>query len=183
MTSPSMDKVLPRLTPIASVMRNLSAYGRGALAGVNRTLAPLPVPGLEGVRYAILFTTTEPIVGSAALRIKTPSHVAYADAESGEFLELAAITPRDLGVAQDPDHWLGEFVEPMNLDEKRMRYLDRLDAVSFAFAAGRGAETPDVRRAAGELTAAFADIQEAPLAPYYRALAGRFFAWLARASA
>lgn len=183
MTTPAVDKTLPRLAPIASVMRRLSVYGRGALVGVNRTLAPLPVPGVEGVRYAILFTTTEPVAGAASLRIKTPSYVAYADAESGEFLELCAVTPRDLGVAQDPDHWLGDFLEPVNLDDKRMRYLNRLDAVASAFAAGRGAETPEVRRAAAELTAAFADIQEAPLALYYRALAGRFFAWLARTAA
>ena len=183
MTSLAEDKPLPRLAPIATVMRRLSVYGRGALADVNRTLAPMPVPGVEGVRFAILFTATEPLIGSASLRIKTPSHVAYADAESGEFLELVAITPRDLGIAQDPDHWLGDFIEPMNLDDKRMRYLDRLDAVASAYAAGRRVESPEVKRAAAELKDAFADIVEAPLAPYYRALAGRFFTWLDRTAA
>ncbi len=178
-----MTKALPGFEPIARVMRRLSAYGRGALPGVNRTLLPLPVPGVEGMRAALLFTTTEPLQGSAALRIKTPTFVAYARADSGDFLELAAITPRDLGIAQDPDHWLGDFVEPVDVGDKRARYLDLYDATVSAFAAGRGVETPAVKRAAADLRALFAELAEPPLAPYYRALGKRFFAWLDGAAA
>ena len=178
-----MTKSLPGFEPIAAVMRRLSAYGRGALPGVNRTLLPLPVPGVEGVRTAILFTTTEPLADTAALRIKTPSFVAYARGDTGDFLDLAAITPRALGIAQDPDHWLGDFVEPVDLGDKRARYLDLYDATASAFAAGRGAETPAAKRAATDLRALFAELAEPPLAPYYRALGKRFFAWLDRTAA
>ena len=74
-------------------------------------------------------------------------------------------------------------MEPADLAEQRLRYLDLFDVVAPAFAAGRGAETAAGKRAASELRALFPRIAEGPLVPYYRALGGRFFAWLDRTAA
>lgn len=177
-----MTRPLPELTSVARIARRFAFHRQGALPGKNHAGVPVPVPGPDGVRVAIFFTTTELDSTTNALRIQTPGHVVYARADTGDFIELRAITPRDLGIAQDPGAWLGDPGAPPD-PGKLARLMDLYDAALPAFAGGPAAMTASSKRAAIEIKTLFHEIAEPPLAPYYAALGKRFFAWIERAAA
>lgn len=177
-----MPKTLPALEPVARIHARYARMTRGAVPGCDLAGLPVPVPGLDGVRIAILFTATEREPQTGARRVQAPRHLVSARADTGDFVELRAITPRDLGVPQDPEAWIGELPEG-DRGEKRARLLDLYDAALPAFAAGPSGATATAKRAAIEIAALFPEVAEAPLVPYYRALGRRFFAWVDRAAA
>lgn len=177
-----MTRPLPELTSVAHITRRFALHRVGALHGENHACLPVPEPGPDGVRIAILFAATEPDPATSALRIQTPGHVLHARAATGDFLELRALTPRDLGIAQDPGAWLGDPGPPPD-PAKLARLLDLYDAALPAFAGGAAALTASAKRAAIEIRALFPELREPPLAPYYAALGRRFFAWIDRIAA
>lgn len=177
-----MAKTFPPLEPVARVAALHARLARGAAPGCDHAGLPVPVPGPDGMRIATLLAATEPVVETGARRIQAPRYLVSARADTGDFVELAAVTPRDLGVAQDPEAWLGEL-PPGDRGEQRARLLDLLDAALPAYATGRAAAASSVKSAARELKKLWDDAAEPPLHPYYRALGRRFFEWLDRAAA
>lgn len=177
-----MTRPLPELTSVARIAKRFAFHQQGALPGKNHAGLPVPVPGPDGVRVAIFFTTTEVDEATSALRIQAPGHVVYAQAATSDFIELCAITPRDLGIAEDPGAWLGDPGAPAD-PGKVARLLDLYDAALPAFAGGPAAMTAASKRAAIEIKTLFHEVEEPPLAPYYAALGKRFFAWIDKAAA
>lgn len=182
-----MKKSLPPLPSVAKLAKKCGAFAGRAGSPESLASLPVPVPGEGGVRIAVMLAEAE-LAGEgapdpAALRIKPPGHVVFAEAWSGAFSELCAIGPADLGLANDPAEPLGDAALAADRDAKRARWLELLDAALPGFAGGPAAITADTRRAAGELRALFPEVAEAPLVPYYRALGRRFFAWLDRTAA
>lgn len=178
-----MPKELPPLQPVARVAARFSRFAPIVAKGGGRAGVPVPVPGPDGVRIAILLTATEPVPDTDRLRVQAPGHLVSARADTGDMVELAAITPRDLGVTGEPEAWLGEIPAASDRASERARLLELYDQALPAFAAGPAGLTEGARRAAREIATLFPDVAEAPLLPYYRALGRRFFAWVDRAAA
>lgn len=213
-----MPKELPVLPSVKIVMRHAARCAQGALAGIDHASLPVPAPGADGTRWAVLLsptrerpadgeggggdganaanaasttngadaasTATAANAASTARRareIGAPAYVLALRADLGEPVELAQVSPAEVGLAGAPDAWLGELPPPVEA-AKRARLAELLDFVMPRFAAGRPGATEAERAAAAELRDLFAEVAEAPLVPCYRAVGKRFFAWLDRAA-
>ena len=178
-----MKKELPGLTKTAVLARRCASFAGRTGAPCDHASLPVPVPGVSGLRAAVMLARTEPVDGSSARRIFAPSHVVYAAAMTGDFVELAAISAGDLGLEGEPGAALGEVVLAADREAKRARLFELIDVVSPVFATGRAAETREVKSAAAALLPLWDEVAEAPLRPWYRALGRRFFGWVERAAA
>jgi hypothetical protein len=187
-----MKKTLPPLEPVGRVAARHARLARSTAGGAGHVGLPVPVPGPDGMRLAMLAAVTEPAKGPGALRLQAPTYLVSARADTGDFAELKAIAPQDLvpppGAAgakdaQDAAPWLGEIPAADALGDKRARLFELLDAALPVYATGRAAVAPSVKRAAREIRELWGEVAEPPLAPYYRALGRRFFEWIDRAAA
>lgn len=174
-----MPKELPVLPSVKIAMRHAARCAQGALAGIDHASLPVPVPGPEGTRWAVLLSPTRRDEAKDVREIGAPAYVLGLRADVAEPVELAQVSPSEVGLEGGPDAWLGELA-PAAEASKRARLAELLDAVVPVFATGRPGATEAQKSAAAELRALFDEVAEAPLLPCYRAVGKRFFAWLDR---
>jgi hypothetical protein len=114
-----------------------------------------------------------------------PNYRALVDANTGQFVDLTAVSPADLGRADPEDKFLGVFnipagVTPEQYTADQARLYQLYDLLLPAFAAGRAAVPEQIKEAAAEFRGLFPRVAEPPLEPYYQAVGNAFFDWLAR---
>lgn len=177
-----MLKELPSLSPVTQAVFRAERT-RLSLPDLGHTTLPLPVSGPEGTLWGVWFTRTEKNEDTGALRLAAPEYGLFFRADFGTFAELRALGPRDFGLPEAADPWLGELTDAADREPRRARLLELLQLVAPSFAAGPRALTPTAKQAAAELKTLFPDVAEPPLVPCYRRASKRFFAWLDFASA
>ncbi|MEZ4312217.1 MAG: hypothetical protein R3F14_29665 [Polyangiaceae bacterium] len=182
-----MKKQLPSLTPAAVLAKKCSAFlGRTGVPTDHASL-PVPVPGVTGLRLGVMLAPTEEDEPTGERKLQPPTHVVYGLAYTGAFAEVSAVDAKSLGIPE-PAESTDESADPpeppapiADLDAKRARVLELLDATLPLFATARPADA--AKDEARELRDLYQEIAEPPFAPYYRALGKRFFDWIDRTAA
>jgi hypothetical protein len=181
-----MAEKRPELRSIVDLVAIAARYPARALPAGHHPSYPAPVLGPDGLRVAFLYCRAEIVRPGEGLSLTAPSYVAFVDARTAMFEELRAVTPGELGLGHAEGEVLGTTrTQPERLDPalvtKELRLYQTYDLLLPSFAAGQAQVDLGVQAAAREHEALFAELAEAPLLPYYRAVAGPFFAWRDRA--
>lgn len=176
-----MSAPLPRLRPIAWIVRRVRMHRYGALGPDHESL-PVPVHSPDGLLIVRMLSTTVLSEDGSTCLVKPPSYIVSVRADTGELAEVRATSPSDFNRKDVPDKSLGELVRPVDFAERADGLFALLDRVTPTFAAGPAAPLAPVAGAAAAAREAFFAIAEAPLLPYYQSLGKRFFELLDRAA-
>jgi len=112
-----------------------------------------------------------------------PQLLVTLDATTGEVDGRKKVTPRDLGVSQEPGapigvHVLAQGLTAEEYTKARVRLFELYDILAAAFVLGEDPRR-NARRAV-EFRELFFRLSEKPLAIYYRSVGRTFFGWLER---
>ena len=178
MTSPRQPSILTLREPLR--------YAAAALPGLLHESLPVPVLQQGTLKITAMYCRGEIVESGAGLQLWPPSRVAWIDAGTGRLELMRAVTPADFGCSDDPDRPLGTVPPPLERQSAAFQsalamFLQAFDAALPHFVDRTGRPSSEARQAAQELAERFAQVAEAPLRPYYRALSPKFFAWLAEA--
>jgi hypothetical protein len=158
------------------------AYVGGKLPTETHQSFPIPTSAHGGTKLAFLYSISNvrPMVG---LYLLPPSHIAYWDPTSGEPLGLQTISPKELGINDDPHKTLGKYdmlrgKTPEQVHEMRARLFKAYDELLPYFADPSKTISNETKRAADDFKKIFPEVTEQPLLPYYHAVGKDFFTWL-----
>lgn len=180
-----MPTSLPELRTSRQLVETARSNAAAILPTETHQSYPIPLdPAGRAKPVTFLYCTSRLEFGSG-LFLLAPGRRVELDAATGEVLASAAVSPADLGVGDEPGKTLGRFGLPKDVSpeeylkakEALLDAYDRLLGPWYSGEAPRDAGRP-TRAAAAEFRRAFAVVGEPPLAPYYRAVGKRFFAWL-----
>jgi hypothetical protein len=137
------------------------------------------------LRAAFLYCPQGRLNELEGLHLLAPTHLAFLQAETGKFVSIRHVTPKELGQPHSPGEDIGVHRMPVGLNVETF-YIeqDRLfrayDVLLPAFAAGAGDFPPQIRQAAAEFRRLFPWLAEACLMPYYHAVGKEYFPWVNR---
>jgi hypothetical protein len=142
---------------------------------------PVPLRGATDLKLAFLYCKAMIVRPREGLCLWPPAYVAMMSAATGRFDELKAVTARDFGQGHVMDQPLGNYITPADrltdaFLTKQARLYQAYDQILPAYSQGKG--RGDVKQAADEFRALFAEITERPLFPYYQYIAKDFLSWL-----
>jgi hypothetical protein len=182
-----MEKKLPELASVTRLIKKADLYlGPSSGPTTHRSL-PVPIHGPTGLRVAFMYAPGGKTEGSPGLLLYAPNYLAFFDVEVGEFEELKAVDPGELGTnlpSGQPigTHSPGSSSADELASKQALLYRD-YDVLMGSFGAGLTSVSQDVRDAAREYMELFHKLAEPPLFPYYQFLGRQFFGWLSQIAA
>lgn len=183
-----MAKPPPSLVPAVDLFARLRFHETGTFGSLYYRAWPVPAPAPQGVAVVYFYGPAEHVAATEAeparVRLGVPTHVASADAETGLFEELRAVTRAEVGLDDSAPAWLGELrAEPDEPPEvvaaRHTRLLELYDCLMPLYAGSVPAVPAEDRARAAELVLLAPRVFEPPLMPCYRHVGGAFFAWAA----
>ncbi|MEZ5401838.1 MAG: hypothetical protein R2729_19345 [Bryobacteraceae bacterium] len=176
-----MPKDLPKLAPIARIVKMAARQQSGAMAEFGCRSYPIPAPGPEGLSILFLFARTRSDGGESPVWIAPPEYVVAIDAETGRDVGIRPLDTAGLaGTWLGQDHSAARRQEPGFL-EQEAAMLAEYDLVLPPMAAGVHPLPAGAGDAMAAISSRFRFVHEPPLAPYYARLGAWFFARLAEA--
>jgi hypothetical protein len=144
---------------------------------------PILVPSPVGLRVEFLYCNAGVPKSGEGYQLWPPRYAAVLQAETGKFLELRGVKPKDFGQSHAEDKPIGTYLSPAERTDagfltKHVQWCQAFDVLLGSPELFSPALSTPEKTAVAEFKSLFAQIGEKALLPYYHAAGTVFFDWL-----
>jgi len=170
-------------TSVVRITQAAQLYSSSVFSAHTHQSLPIPVLAEKELFIGFLYSHAEIVEPGEGLKLWAPSYIAYVEANTCEFHQLAAVNPGSFGFSDPTDSPIGSYFAPAEQQGKKyltgkVRLMQAYDLVLTSYLRAIDRDKPEIVEQRQEFCELFSELSETCLHSYYLAVGKNFFTWV-----